>query len=203
MQFAKEDIKKRILAAAKEEFLQSGFEKASIRKITADAQTSKSNLYNYFRDKDALFAAVLEPTVQSILNGLDLARRENASTGVDAYTMQAQMRNMQVVMEFVSQNAADIMLLLFHAGGSSLSGFRHLVADRFTDVLMDWLAHAMPQSPPSRFFVRCVSGFYINIIEQLMQARVSPAQAREYFGEFLRFIYSGWSGVMHAQPSQF
>lgn len=203
MQFAKEDIRKRILSAAKEEFLHSGFEKASIRKITSDAQTSKSNLYNYFQDKDALFAAVLEPTVQSILNGLDLARSENASTGVEAYTVQAQQRNMHVVMEFVSQNTADIMLLLFHAGGSSLAGFRQLVADRFTDVLVDWLAHAMPQRPLSRFFVRCVASFYINIIEQLLQARVSSAQAKEYLGEFLRFIYSGWSGMMHESPSPF
>jgi AcrR family transcriptional regulator len=45
MQFPKEEIKNNILMAAKEEFMKKGFEKASIRTITAAAQTSKVLLY--------------------------------------------------------------------------------------------------------------------------------------------------------------
>ncbi len=77
MQYEKEEIRRRILDAAKQEFLENGFEGASIRAIAAKAQTAKSNLYNYFKDKDALFCAVLEPTVLEIRNGLELAKQFN------------------------------------------------------------------------------------------------------------------------------
>ncbi len=197
MQYAKEDIRNQILSAAREEFLRHGFEKASIRHITAAAHTSKSNLYNYFQDKDALFAAVLSPTLQAIRNGLALAASSNAGTGVGSYTVDAQMRNMRVVMEFIAANTDDIRLLLFHASGSSLAGFKDDVIERFADVLLDWLRQAMPGKPVSRLFVRCVAGFYILIIEQMIRAGVNREQAEMHMAEFLRFIYSGWAGMMH------
>lgn len=197
MQFAKEDIKNRILSAAREEFLCNGFEKASIRHITSAAQTSKSNLYNYFNDKDALFVAVLEPTLQSIMKGLELAVTENEGTGVESYTMDEQVRNMRIIMDFVANNTGDIRLLLFHSAGSSLAGFKDMVIERFSDILSEWLKHAMPQKSISRLFVRCVAGFYVQIIEQLTLAGVDRAQAEMHMAEFLKFIYSGWAGMMH------
>jgi AcrR family transcriptional regulator len=51
MQFAKDEIRDRIIDAARAEFLEKGFERVSIRTITARARTAKSNLYNYFKDK--------------------------------------------------------------------------------------------------------------------------------------------------------
>jgi AcrR family transcriptional regulator len=45
VQFAKDEIRQKIIDTAREEFLEKGFEKASIRTITARAKTAKSNLY--------------------------------------------------------------------------------------------------------------------------------------------------------------
>lgn len=46
-----------ILAAAKERFAQSGFERATIRAIAADANIDPSMVMRYFGSKDQLFAA--------------------------------------------------------------------------------------------------------------------------------------------------
>lgn len=194
-QFIKEEIKAGILAAARSEFLKHGFQKASIRTIAAGAGTAKSNVYNYFADKDALFSAVLEDTVLSIRRGLELASSQNAGKGPQTYTPASQQAYMKAIMEFVASRPGDIRLLLLGAEGSSLASFRDEVLEAFTDVLLGWLKSAMP-SPPSRLFVRCVAGFYLISVERILLEEPSLGQAERYMSEFLAFVYGGWRGVM-------
>lgn len=195
-QFAKEEIRQKILAAAKEEFLRCGFEKASIRTIAAKANTAKSNLYNYFKDKDALFAAVLEPTVTDIRKGLKLAGSENEGRSADTYTIGSQEKYINIVMMFVSERYQDIMLLLFHSGGSSLEGFKDEVTEQFTDILTGWFGASVHATTPSRLFIRCVASFYITAVEQILLERPSGTMAARYMGEFLKFVYGGWNSLM-------
>jgi AcrR family transcriptional regulator len=49
-----------ILAAARERFAESGFERATIRAIAADANIDPSMVMRYFGNKDQLFAAAAE-----------------------------------------------------------------------------------------------------------------------------------------------
>lgn len=59
----------------------------------------------------------------------------------------------------------------------------------------------MPGQVPSRLFMRCVSGFYLSVTEQLLAQKPEPAQATAYMHEFLQFIYNGWCGVMNGAQS--
>ncbi|MCU1644315.1 MAG: putative transcriptional regulator, TetR family [Nocardia sp.] len=52
--------KERILAAASTEFAEYGVAGARVDRIAANAQANKRAIYDYFGDKKALFAAVLE-----------------------------------------------------------------------------------------------------------------------------------------------
>jgi AcrR family transcriptional regulator len=54
------ETKAAILAAAKERFARSGFERATIRAIAADANIDPSMVMRYFGSKDQLFAAVAD-----------------------------------------------------------------------------------------------------------------------------------------------
>jgi AcrR family transcriptional regulator len=54
------ETKALILAAAKERFAESGFERATIRAIAADANIDPSMVMRYFGNKDQLFAAAAD-----------------------------------------------------------------------------------------------------------------------------------------------
>jgi AcrR family transcriptional regulator len=61
-----------ILAAARERFAESGFERATIRAIAADANIDPSMVMRYFGNKDQLFAAAAEFDLQfPDLSGVD------------------------------------------------------------------------------------------------------------------------------------
>lgn len=200
LQFPKEDIRANILVAAREEFLQNGYEKASIRNIAAAAKTSKSNVYNYFPDKDALFAAVVEPTILGIKSGLAKIRARNRNTSAEAYTVAAQKKIMTEIISFVYSHQEDFKLLLFRSSGSSLSEFKASVTEAMADVLSDWISFAAPEKGIPRFFIRTVAGFYVGAIEQMLAQGVTLGQAAGHFEVFLRFVYGGWHALLTTGP---
>ncbi|MCR5420448.1 MAG: TetR/AcrR family transcriptional regulator [Lachnospiraceae bacterium] len=56
----------KVKKAIKEEFLEKGFEDASIRSIGARAGMTSAGLYRHYADKEAMFNAMVEPLIESI-----------------------------------------------------------------------------------------------------------------------------------------
>jgi AcrR family transcriptional regulator len=72
MRRSSERTKAVILAAAREQFAKSGFERATIRAIAADANIDPSMVMRYFGSKDQLFAAAADFDLQlPDLSGID------------------------------------------------------------------------------------------------------------------------------------
>ncbi|MFT8351796.1 TetR/AcrR family transcriptional regulator [Clostridium saccharoperbutylacetonicum] len=191
MQYAKNEIKQRIIDVAREEFLENGFEKASIRTITTKAKTSKSNLYNYFKNKDDLFYCVVEQTIIKIRKGMELAEELYISKGDHLYTKKEQKFVVSTVSNFVRKNLIDVKLLLFRAQGSSLESFKSEVTEAFTDIMCKWVKTMVPDKSISRNFIRSISNFYLSIIEQ----NIIYNEANDN-KEFIDFIYNGWQSVL-------
>ena len=61
-----EGVAERILAAAKEEFLDKGYVDASLRTIAAAAETSTNSIYVRFGDKEGLFSAIVDPVLNEM-----------------------------------------------------------------------------------------------------------------------------------------
>jgi len=61
LQYLKEEIKKRIVLAALNEFNEKGFSGASVKQIARNAGVAIGNIYRYFDSKDELFNYIMEP----------------------------------------------------------------------------------------------------------------------------------------------
>lgn len=55
-----EELRRHILFTAKDVFLETGYERASMDTVASRAETSKRTLYAHFENKDKLFLAVME-----------------------------------------------------------------------------------------------------------------------------------------------
>jgi AcrR family transcriptional regulator len=64
-----DELREHILWAAKDVFLEMGFERASMDEVAARAETSKRSLYAHFESKEKLFLAVI-----GLVRGLFLGR---------------------------------------------------------------------------------------------------------------------------------
>lgn len=66
------ETREKLLQSAKKEFLEKGYLKASLRKICADAGVTTGALYFFFKDKEALFGAIVEQPLQALLQLMQL-----------------------------------------------------------------------------------------------------------------------------------
>ena len=66
----KEEMKKRILEAAKKLFLEQGFEKTSIRNIAEEIEYSPGTIYLYFKDKNDLLFALHQEAFIGLIGAL-------------------------------------------------------------------------------------------------------------------------------------
>lgn len=196
IQTIKDEIKTKILAVAREEFLEHEFEGASIRKIADRAGTSKSNIYNYFSDKDALFCAIVEPTVTVIDHAIGRKREEYAEGVRQAYSFEGQKKIIEIVMTFVHKNKEDFILLLYKSRGSSLASFKEKIKKVYADMMMEWLSLVPAKNEISGFFVEAVAEFYMNTISQVITEERNAEQRARYFDEFLSFVYGGWERIL-------
>lgn len=73
-QVLKDEIKENILKAALQEFFENGYKSAAMRNIAEKAKIPTGLIYSYYKNKEALFDAVLRPVMydwEQVLEAVD------------------------------------------------------------------------------------------------------------------------------------
>lgn len=66
MQILKEEIRKKILNSAIEEFIEKGYDHASMRTIAKNAGITAGNIYRYFDSKEKLLVDIVNPVLEKV-----------------------------------------------------------------------------------------------------------------------------------------
>ncbi|MDD3403231.1 MAG: TetR/AcrR family transcriptional regulator [Hespellia sp.] len=126
-------IDPRILDCAKREFLEKGFEKASLQNICKNAEVTTGALYKRYKGKEALFCAIVEPTIAAIyemVEGRAEAHLSQLSDEelIDSWVMKAE--NIMCYFQFFYQCKEEFVLLLKHSAGTRHQDFHHELVSR-------------------------------------------------------------------------
>ncbi len=123
-----------ILAAAKERFAQSGFERATIRAIAAAADIDPSMVMRYFGSKDQLFAAAADFDLQIP----DLSGVERQNVGA------------QLVDYFMERWERDEALIVLLRSSTSNADAAQRMREIFADQLLPVVSHLNPTGAARR-----------------------------------------------------
>lgn len=126
----------KILVAAREEFLSTGYAAARMRSIAEKAEINKGLLHYYFKSKDALFFKVFEDSFKQVMDALrqafsmDVSVFEKVEAFVDIYA------------NFLSQNPSMPLFILTEVNRDPETQFTKMRERGFT--------------PPSELFIKTV-----------------------------------------------
>ena len=117
-----------ILRAAMAEFLDKGFQGASLRQIVKNAGVTTGAFYGYFSSKEALFNALVEPHAAALMG-----RFMEAQTSFAELPEEQQPEHMGVessdcvhwMVEYICQHRQPVKLLLTRAEGTGYEHFVH------------------------------------------------------------------------------
>lgn len=201
MQVLKDDIKRRILDVARQEFNQRGFTKASMRDISAKVGVGVGNLYNYYPSKDDLFRAVLAPVVSACYAMFD---KHHGEYGHDAFSMTRENYLLTAVSDYMTilkGNRTLLKILLFKSQGSSLENFKVEFTDRATVQVKSWFANNKLRHPEmnidvSDFMIHLHTVWMFTLFEEILMHRVTGADMERVIEEYIKFEINGWKNIL-------
>ena len=129
----------KILAAAKAEFMEMGFDKSSMRSIAERCGMTAAGIYRHCVDKADLFDQIVTPAVDRINAWLDahVARYVNAVR----HEEHVQWRDSEIDMmrEIIYPNMEEYHLLLAKSQGSKYENFLHDLTEQQQEQLLKYL----------------------------------------------------------------
>ncbi|MCR4939156.1 MAG: TetR/AcrR family transcriptional regulator [Treponemataceae bacterium] len=190
-------VSKRLLQVAREEFLQKGFEGASIREIAKKAETSPRALYTRFENKEELFAAVVEPSYSSFMDMFhkdkkdywDHARNKDFSKAPEDYYKK--------YLDFVYERRDDFILILKCSQGTRFSGFSkklgeldlQSVRENAPDIIKDFKIDEYDQA--TKLFLESITyAFYDDLFAPLVKG-IDLQVAKDYITKLTKFYNGG------------
>lgn len=122
----KTESHKRIIEAAKKEFLAYGYSDASLRRIAADAGIQVGGLYRHFASKEALFEALVEPAIQGFYELYHLIESAYLNDAAN-HEMENQGEAVRV-MAYIYSHLDEFRLLILRSEGTRYEDFKHEAA---------------------------------------------------------------------------
>jgi AcrR family transcriptional regulator len=104
----KDEVRQAIIAAAKEEFLERGYEDASMRSIAQKAGITAGNIYRYFDNKDDLNRQILAQTSDDIKDLLRSFRIDSLSKQPRVFDMSLDNQDLNELMNRFTDSMVDL-----------------------------------------------------------------------------------------------
>ena len=137
------EVREGLLLQAKHEFLEQGFEKASLRKICARAGVTTGAVYFFFKNKEDLFCKIVEDTSSQLTalgQRLSEAELERPELGTE---------NDIRLMEFLYLHREEAILLLEKSQGTRYGSFRNELYGQLQKIfLLFFQRHGRPDVDP-------------------------------------------------------
>jgi len=194
----------KIIHFAKQEFLKCGFKDASLRNISAAAGMTTGAIYAYFKDKNALFEAIVDPVllqVEGIFSELSESYY-NANAIVSNITFEKTLDDLHHIYEFIYKHFDIFRLLVVGAEGSSRSDFIHTLVDHevaqslaYMDVMK---GNKNPGIQISLTTIHTISESYINALLEPVRHSMSKEEALNNLEFLVTFYTGGWQTVFSA-----
>lgn len=193
-----------ILQAAETEFLEKGFQNASLRNIVKTAGVTTGAFYRYYSSKEALFAALVEPHA-TYVKRLFLSAIEAWDAlpiSEKPYHMNdCSDRCVDAMLDYVYEHYTNFKLLLCAAGGTIFEDFIHDLVEeeisstfRCVEVLRD-LGHNVPDM--DRDLCHMVSSALFSGIFEIVVHDMNKEDAKRRVAQLQDFFNGGWSRLMN------
>ena len=197
------DTKERILDAAERLFAQQGFDAASLRGITSEADVNLAAVHYHFGSKEALIAAVFSRRTRPInrerLELLDALEAGDADPTVEQI-VEAFVRP---PLRFFQEHEGEAVLrVLGHAMNQPDEAVRALFIDQFRVVFERFataLVQVLPNVPPTEMIWRCLfmvgaMAYTMSMardVERISMGAINPSDVDSMVGHLVPFVVAG------------
>ena len=197
-----EGVSEKILACAKEEFLEKGYSEASLRTIAAKADTTTGSIYSRFRDKEGLFDALVRPAADGLIRiFLQMQETFHATKAEEQPKLMEQytVSGMDEMLDYVYDRFEEFQLLLDASYGTRYQDFVEQLVDietEYTYKYMEATKFLQDGSEITEEFVHITARAMFDSMFEVVRHRMDRDTARKYIHMLEKYHYGGWGALI-------
>ena len=188
----------KIISAARKEFLDRGFEDASMRRIAADAGLTVSALYKHFPGKEEMFAALVQPVIDAFMVLYHQTEEEEFSAvdNLEEGHIWEDKKETQMVMEFIYDHLDEFVLIVTKSRGTAYASFIHEIARKEEETTLRYMdllrQRGIPVNKVDRQEFHLLVTANINAIFEAVRHNFTREEAMHYAKTLEDFWSQGW-----------
>ena len=190
----------KIMAAARAEFLEMGYEKASMRSIGERCQMTAAGIYRHCRDKADLFEQLVSPAVENLDAWAQAHMMRYEEPVKKGKKLVWQDSNIDMMRELVYPNMEDYHLLVAKSKGSKYENFLHDLTETAQKKLLSYLrelgdaGYKVPEITPPQLHLLLTA--YITALFEPVVHNYSCEEASGSLETLEKFFLPGWKQLM-------
>ena len=195
------NTKEKLLLCAKEEFMEKGFQNASLRKICSKAGVTTGAVYCFFGDKDGLLAGLVDDVYQSVMNTIGHHLNDMSDTGFAAHAHKAGDHD-EFVEELVHelyQNHDAVVLLMSKSTGSKyenvVEDIISMVESRLSDLVQKY-ADSIKGKKVNHHMVHWMSHMSVMAFVHLLTHIEDEKEALKFMKPAMDHLIIGWTNFI-------
>lgn len=198
-----EATKNKILQSAKSEFLENGFTNASLRTIASNAGLTTGAMYRHFKDKDALFGALVDDAIEATLAFVKEGSVENheiLENPIGQAHSEDEQREVFAFIDYLYENFDAFTLLLTKAAGSTHQNFMDEVSDMYTNILLktiNWMKQKYNVTKPiDDMSIHILANATLNAFAEIVLHKMDKKEALIFIGNIQEFFHFGFMHML-------
>ena len=192
------ETKKKILESAMAEFLDKGFINASLRTIASNAGLTTGAMYRHFKDKDALFCALVDDAIDVATKAVmmsDISHHMNLDTLATKEHFEEENRQTNELLNYIFENFDVFTLLLTKAAGSTHEHFQEEICDLYTkncEQLFNWMyKNQISSRKIDKMTAHFIASTIINAFMEIIIHKMPKKAAFQYIKNIMEFTRYG------------
>lgn len=197
------ETRQKLLACAKEEFMEKGYTAASLRSICRKAEVTTGALYFFFKDKADLFSSLVEEPVNRLCEIMMCHYREEAELGAEEIVLRANgdedLQAALGIIRYMYQYYDEFLLVLTKSQGTVYENY----IDRFVEitekhyrVMTDYMCRQRKRPPLDDYIIHWVAHMQVDIFAYMIIHEKSVDAACRHMKKTVKYLVSGFFGMV-------
>ena len=198
-----EATKQQLLELAKAEFLEKGYNRASVRNIAKTAGLTTGAVFRYYPDKAALFDALVAEAADTLVNQFkaaqeahyDLIPAEKTSESTELST-----NYLNYFINYIYDNFDAFKLVICCSEGTRYANYIHELVELEVTQTEDYYEKLRQlgklEGTVSHDLHHMITSAYFTAVFETVAHDMDRNRAIEYVNEIAAFFNYGWNGIL-------
>lgn len=189
MQYPKEEVRKNITQAALTEFMESGYQGASVRGIAKRANTSVGNIYKYFSSKEEIYETLIGSVYHRLIDYIS----QFDKVELDEKSLEAFNNLIEKIMKIFNESSNEISALLNQSKGSKYESCKEIFVEFITRTVSGSITYELSKQGKTlkdEFIIYLLSYSLVESIAIVVREKQDGEEVKKIILKMIDIYYS-------------